>query len=204
MNITIKKSHPSEVAIAVPLIYSSGPDAFEFVFKNNKVAANDFLSYAFVKNGGEFSFDNHYSLYLNDKMVGIGSVFDGQKAKSFSMKDALNIIQFYKFGCFSVLKNGLQTEAIIKLPTKNEIAIAHLGIAPEYRGKGLGTQLIHALMKETNKTAESRFVLDVSEENPKAKLLYERLGFKTTKRNNSSLKNKFSYVPNHFRMELIR
>ncbi len=31
-------------------------------------------------------------------------------------------------------------------------------------------------MKKANKTKNSHFVLDVSEENPEAKLLYERLG----------------------------
>ena len=203
-NIELKKSQASEVAIAVPLIYSSGPDAFEFVFKNSQVSAKDFLSFAFVQAGGEFSFDNHYSLYVDGKMVGIGSVFNAKRADTFTKFDALKILRFYQFRSLPILKNGLQVEKIIKLPKQQEIVLGHLGILPKLRGQDLGTQLIAQLMQKAAKTANSRFVLDVSEENPRAKALYERLGFTTTRKINSSLKNKYSYVPNHFRMELMR
>ena len=201
--IELRKSQKSEVAIAVPLIYSSGPPSFEYVFKNNQVTAVDFLKHAFVRVGGEFSYDNHYSLYLGDKMVGIGSVFDAKQAASFTLYDGLNIIRFYKFKSVGVIKCGLQVEGLIKLPKKKEIVLGHLGIQPDMQGKGLGTQLIDGLMEKANKDSESRFILDVSEENPRAKALYDRLGFTTTKTNKSSLKNKYSYVANHFRMERI-
>ena len=203
-NLELRPSQPSEVTKAVPLIYSSGPDAFEYVFKNGQVSAQDFLSHAFVRKGGEFSYDNHYSLYLNDKMVGIGSVFDAKQAGTFTTTDALNIFRFYKWKSLRIIQNGLRIEKIIKLPVKQEIVLAHLGVLPDLRSQGLGTKLIHSLIEKANTTAESRFVLDVSEENPRAKSLYDRLGFVVTKKIDSTLRNKFSYVPNHFRMELIR
>ena len=134
-------------------------------------------------------------------MVGIGSVFNAKQASAFTVADALNIFRFYGFKSFSTIKSGLKVEKLIKLPEGNEIAIAHLGIAPELRGQGLGTKMIDLLKETANKTADSYWVLDVSEENPKAKALYDRLGFKTTQKHISTLKNQFSYVANHFRME---
>ena len=203
MTIELKKSNPKEVAIAAQLIYSSGPDAFEYVFKNKQVTAVDFLKHAFVREGGEFSFDNHHSLYVGGKMVGIGSVFNAKQAGTFTKADAFNILRFYKWKSPAVLRHGFQVEAMIKLPKKQEIVLAHLGVLPELRSKGYGKQLIAKLMERAEKVSTSRFVLDVSEENPRAKALYERLGFAVTKKYDSTLKNKFSYVPNHFRMELI-
>jgi len=203
MEIKIKKSNPKEVDIAAPLIYSSGPDAFEYVFKNKEVSAVDFLKHAFVRKGGEFSFDNHYSLYADDQMVGIGSVFNAKHAGTFTKADALNILRFYKWKSLAVVRHGLQVEGLIKLPKQQEIVLAHLGVLPKLRSKGLGKKLIVGLMERAEKVSTSRFILDVSEENPRAKALYERLGFIVTKKNDSTLKNKFSYVPNHFRMELI-
>ena len=200
--ITLKRSNKTEVVQAVPLIYSSGPDAFEYVFKNTKNSAQDFLAHAFVREGGEFSYQNHYSLYQDEQMLGIGSIFNAKEAAAFSTKDATNILRFYTIRSIPILRRGLQVEGLIKLPEKKEIAIAHLGIKPVFRGKGLGTRMIALLREKAKKEAGSYFVLDVSEENPKAKALYDRLGFITTKKNNSSLRNKFSYVPNHFRMEL--
>lgn len=200
--IELRPSRKEEVDIAVPLIYSSGPPSFEYVFKNKKVTAQDFLRYAFVRDGGEFSYQNHYSLYDAAKMVGIGSVFNAKQASSFTVADALNIFRFYKFSSLGTIKSGLQVEQLILLPKKEEIAIAHLGIEPELRGKGYGTKLIDLLKDKADKNANSQWVLDVSEENPRAKALYERLGFVTTKTNVSTLKNKFSYVATHYRMEL--
>lgn len=200
--IELRPSQKAEVDVAIPLIYSSGPPSFEYVFQNKKVTAQDFLRYAFVREGGEFSYQNHHSLYRDGQMVGIGSAFNAKEASAFTVADALNIFRFYGFKSFAAIKSGLKVEQLIKLPEKDEIAIAHLGILPELRGQGLGTKMIELLQEKANKTTNSYWVLDVSEENPKAKALYERLGFKITHKNISKLKNQYSYVANHFRMEL--
>ncbi len=201
--VELRKSQKSEVDIAVPLIYSSGPPSFEYVFKNDQVGAIDFLKHAFVRVGGEFSFDNHHSLYLDNKMVGVGSVFDAKQAASFTLYDGKNILRFYKLKSLGIIRRGLQVEGLIKLPEKKEIVLAHLGILPTMQSKGLGTKLIHGLMEKANKDSDSHFILDVSEENPRAKALYDRLDFTVTKKNDSTLKNKYSYVANHFRMERL-
>ncbi len=200
--ISLRKSQSYERALATTLIYSSGPPSFEFVFKNKKNSALDFLNYAFVREGGEFSYDNHFSLYLNNEMVGIGSAFSAKQGQAFTLYEARNIIGFYKLKCTPVIYHGLQIEGLIKLPKKNEVALAHLAIKPEYQGKGLGTELIKALMHTVENRAEKTFVLDVSEENLRAKNLYEKLGFMTTMEMKSTLKNQYSYVANHTRMAL--
>lgn len=199
--IEFRKCTPEDVDKAVPLIFSSGPTGFSYVFKNKKYSATDFLKYAFQRRGGEFSYDNHYALILNGELVGIGSVFDGKRAGGFTLRDFFNIINFYQINALPILTKGFKTEQIIQLPKSNEICIAHLGIAENCRGLGLGTKLIAFLMKASNPKPTDCFVLDVSEENPKAQLLYERLGFKVTKCQYSNLKNNYGHVANHFRME---
>lgn len=201
--ISFRKCIPTDVNEVVPLIYSSGPAAFSFVFTNKTKSATDFLTYAFQKKGGEFSYDNHYALLLDDQIVGAGSVFNSKRAKGFAASDGLNIIKYYRTKSLSVLSNGLKTEKVIKIPKGNEISIAHLGIKPELRGKGLGTYLIDFLMKESKAKSADVFILDVSEENPKAKSLYDRLGFIVTKVEESTMKNDYGHVANHFRMRLI-
>ncbi len=199
-HVAFRKCVPEDVQDVVPLIYSSGPAAFSFVFTNKTKSATDFLEYAFRQKGGEFSYDNHYVLLLDDQIVGAGSVFDSKRAKGFATSDGFNIIKFYGLQSLAVLRNGLRTEKVIQIPKTNEISIAHLGIKPELRGQGLGTQLIDFLMKESHAGQDEVFVLDVSEENPKAKSLYEKLGFKVTKVEESTMKNYYGHVANHFRM----
>ena len=200
--IELKACTITDVNEAVPLIYASGPDAFDFVFKNKQHNAQDFLRFAFVRKGGEFSFDNHYALWKGGEIVAVGAVFNHQKSSSFTFIDARNIIRFYGIKGWRVALNGLKVETLIKLPKKNEITLGHLGVKADLRGQGIGTQLINLLMQKAAKKTNEYFVLDVSEENPKAKALYLKLGFKTNHHYISSYKNEFSYVPNHFRMEL--
>lgn len=199
--IEFRKCKPTDVDKAVPLILSSGPDAFSYVFSNDKKSASNFLRYAFQRKGGEFSYDNHYGLILNEELIGIGAVFNSHHANDFTKKDFLNILNFYKMNSLAVLIRGLRTEQIIKLPKKNEICIAHLGISPNYQGQGLGKKLISFLMGQLSLEKSDYFILDVSEHNPRAKFLYERLGFKVAKCEYSKLKNNFGYVANHFRMK---
>jgi len=192
----------SDVDEVVPLIYSSGPDAFSFVFTSNKTSAIEFLNYAFQQEGGEFSYDNHYALLVHGKIVGAGSVFDSKRAKGFAIRDGFNILKYYGIKSLPVLINGLNTEKVIKVPLGNEICIGHLGITSDFRGKGLGSKLVEFLMKESKAQPTDVFVLDVSEENPRAKALYDRMGFEVRKHEISTLKNSHGHVPNHFRMEL--
>lgn len=195
---------PEDVEKAVPLIYASGPSSFDYVFKTSSVTSHDFLEYAFQREGGEFSFDNHCAILVNKTLVGVGAIFSSARAKHFMLKDFINIVRFYKFGALTVIIRGLRIEQILKPPTKNEIYLGHLGIAEAERSKGYGQQLIRFLMKESEKKASNYFVLDVSEENPNAQRLYERIGFKVHKHVNGKYKSKYGYVPNFFRMHLQR
>ena len=200
--IELRPCIPSDVDAAVPLIYSSGPTAFDYVFKTGSRTAQEFLKHAFQRKGGEFSFDNHHAILTNNQLIGVGSAFSANKARTFMFKDFLNIVRFYKFGAPSVLIRGLKIEQVLKLPTKNEICLAHLGVREDKRSMGFGQKLIQYLMAEEKKNASNYFVLDVAEENPKAKKLYERMGFKVDKMVKGGLKTKFGYVPNFFRMHL--
>jgi len=199
----LKPCTPEDRMLAVPLIYASGPAAFDFVFKNEQQTALDFLHFAFTRKGGEFSYDNHYALWGEGQLVAVGAVFGNRKASTFTMNEVINMISFYGWKSLPRGLNGLKIETMILLPKKNEITLGHLGVQEALRGKGYGTKLINLLMEKSAKSANQKFVLDVSEENPKAKALYDKLGFKVTRKYVSTYQNKYSKVANHFRMELV-
>ena len=66
-------------------------------------------------------------------------------------------------------------------PKADELYVDGIAVAPDARGLGVGTRLLH----ETTAVARSlgkRFVrLDVIDTNPRAQALYERLGYRVTK-----------------------
>ncbi len=200
-DILFRPCVPEDVELAIPLIYSSGPTSFDYVFKNKKYTSLDFLRSAFLTPGGEFSYDNHVAMIIDGKLCGIGTAFSNKKAKSFSLKDAIKIIKLYKLQASSVMARGLKVESIIKLPKKKEVILGHIAIAPELRSRGYGQRLMEHLMSTTQLNSGDCFALDVSELNPRAQALYERLGFEVTKEMKSELKNQFGFVANHRRME---
>jgi len=192
---------PEDANDAVPLIYSTGPDAFDYVFKNEKTTALDFLNYAFQTKGGEFSYDNHIGLYDGKKLIGIGSRFSKKDGAKFLYFDGKKIISFYKFKSPSIILHGLKIERMIRPPVGNEIVLGHIAISPKIRGRGLGTKLMKYL-QDLPKSKDEYYVLDVSLENPRAQALYERLGYVIVKTHKSTLQNRFAKVPDHHRMEL--
>lgn len=61
---------------------------------------------------------------------------------------------------------------------KDDFYIAELAIDKNQRSKGYGTRVLEDVIKYAKKKGYKRVILDADFRNPKAKKLYERLGFK--------------------------
>lgn len=61
----------------------------------------------------------------------------------------------------------------------DSIYIHELQVLPEYQGRGIGTAVVRRLIDEASRNGLS-VTLSVVAANPRAKLLYERLGFEVT------------------------
>jgi [ribosomal protein S18]-alanine N-acetyltransferase len=67
----------------------------------------------------------------------------------------------------------------------DEIHINNVAVRPAYRGRGLGTSLMHHILAEARRLGARRATLEVRNSNQGARRLYERLGFRVagTRRN---------------------
>lgn len=205
MNITFRAAEPSDVDAMVPLIYSSGPAAFEYAFKvSEHKSAQDFLKYAFVRPGSEFSYTNHTCVIDGEgDVVGSGAAFSEKEANGFTIKAIQYIFGFYGlWQGIKVIKRGLAVEQIIAPPKGQTEVLVHLGIRPDRQGRGFGSKMIQYFIENAQSKNMATASLDVSVENEKAMALYKRVGFKVTKKNPSSLRNQFSYVADHCKMHL--
>lgn len=204
-NISLKPefrpSLPTDVNAAVPLIYSSGPAACDFVFGTSKHTAQEFLQRVFVDGAGEFGYKNHIVALVEGKVVGVGAAFTGTSNLSFTLAAARQILSFYGFVGFEIIQRGLQTEQIIEPPSNSTQYIGHLGIAPEYRSHGVGAQLVEYFLAQGRTRGCTLAALDVAVTNPRAQELYERLGFVVTGERRSTLRNAYGQVDNVRRME---
>lgn len=183
----IRPATPDDAEQTVPLIYSSGPDAFDYVFAvDHSQQAKDFLTYAFARSYGMFSYCQHQVIevdsLLNQRQPVAASMVC-YSAKGFMRRNLATMLSIYKFygfrKMFGVFNRGLKIETMIKPPRKNCWYIGHLGVRPELRGHGVGHFMIQQALLAANKQKFERLALDVSQQNPAAERLYHRLGFKT-------------------------
>ncbi len=201
-NIEFKMTSPSDVAAAIPLMHSSGPYSFDYVFCDSYQAqGTDYLAKAFVESDIEFSHQHHLGLYLEGELVALGSIKTSAQNAGFMVAAVKSFFEHYSFlTALGVLWRGFRTEAVICPPNKQAAVLCNLGVEQSHRGLGLGSKLITALEERARTFGYTTVELDVAANNPKAKALYERLGYQDKHVKTSELRSKFGFVPSHTRM----
>ena len=110
-----------------------------------------------------------------DQLVGIAGFNVGNK-KLVDMKIEHFISQF---GYLKGLWKAFLVEVIFtrKTNSNKEFLMDGIAVKEEFRGKGIGSQLFEALIKYAKSEKYTKVRLEVIDENPRAKLLYESIGF---------------------------
>lgn len=202
MRLQVRAARAADAAAAVPLIYSSGPDAFDFVFGTHRASARAFLLHAFADGAGEFGFRNHVVGEVGGRIVAAGTGFDAAATAGFTLAAARQIARHYGWRAGGPIMRGLRTEQVIRPPAPGEHYLAHLGVAPDARGHGYGTELVAWLIARGREHGCACATLDVAADNPRAETLYARLGFRVRRVTESRLRNAHGHVPTQRRMEL--
>ena len=200
--LTFRAASRADVADAVPLIYSSGPGAFDYVFNIGGARdAQAFLRFAYLHGDGEFGWRAHRIAEMGGQVVAVGAAFDGRTVTRFTLAGALQIWGFYgAIRAWGVMVRGLRVEAIIRPPHAQEYYLCHLGVREEMRGRGIGAHFIGHLLEGLDAKRHRCATLDVAVTNPRAQLLYERLGFEVEALRASKLQNRRGRVADHYRM----
>lgn len=192
--ITFRPCSPDDLEQAVPLIYSAGPVAFDLAFNDTHTTqSTEFLQAAFVKSGGEFSYDQHLAIIRDGKLVGLGGVKTAKQTPRFTVQAALTIFRFYPFiSAVRTIVRGLKIESILQPPKKQIAMIHNLAVSSDFRGEGLGTQLIAQLEQKMKEDGYKVAALDVDGDNPKAKALYQKLGYQVIEKRAHLLKGRLT------------
>lgn len=201
--LSFRPAQPSDVATAVPLIHSSGPAAFDYVFAvAGSGDAQAFLRRAFVDGAGEFGWRNHVVGVIDGAVVAVGAGYGGDTRWPFTLAAARQIFSHYGVRrAVGVVMRGLRVESVIPPPAGAMHYLGHLGVCPSLQGQGVGSALIRHLLQPVAASAESAIVLDVATTNDKAQRLYQRLGFEVVGERRSRLANAHGVVPDHRRMQ---
>lgn len=192
-----------DVAAAIPLIYSSGPSEFRYAFSVDYAEqALEFLYFAFTRQQGQFSYNNHTGIYVDDVLTGIAAYWTRKDLSDFMRAHLRDIFAFYGISKGAgVMFRGLQVEHVMREPGKGCGYIANVGIAEAARGQGLGQQLVQQQIERARIEKLDACELDVRVGNP-ARNLYQRLGFRDQTTRHSTRNNSFGKINSHTRMRL--
>ncbi len=202
MQLHFRPARADDVDAAIDLIYSSGPGAFDYVFADAAGDARHFLRRAFVDGAGQFGHRNHVVGEADGRVVAVGTGFGRESSATFTLAALRQILAHYGLRAAGPVVRGLRTEGVIRPPGRGEHYLAHLGVAPECRGQGIGRALVAHLLDAGRALGRSSATLDVAVDNPRAEQLYQRLGFAVVAERPSRLGNAHGHVPGHRRMAL--
>ena len=192
-----------DAAAAVPLIHETGPIAFRYVFAQRHEAQSlEFLRAAFGDGRGEFGFRNHVVAERAGEVVGVAALWDARANLRFAMAAARQILGFYGPAAPAVILRGLRMERVVKPALPGVAYIGHVAVAPALRGQGVGRALLDDLLARASHAGYTRAALDVAATNPRARALYEGLGFGVVETRSSALRGRWGSVPDHHYMEL--
>ncbi len=152
--------------IANYLLLAMEEIAYRFIGHRDPELALDFLLELVKNPGNQYSFDNNWVIEDEGLVVATALVYDGGQLAELRAPVARFVQE--KYG--RDFNPEDETQA-------GEYYIDCLGVNPNQQGKGLGSKIIQYLIEEYVVRRNSILGLLVDDDNPKAKKLYERLGF---------------------------
>lgn len=174
-----RTARADDALMAVPMVYSAGPEAFDYMLNAAGKSSLDFLRYAFEEGAGFQGYRNHWVAERDGRVVGVGAFDSGHDETRLTIGLIRQVFTFYPVGvAFGVIKRALELAPMMKPLTKDMLYVANFGVAPECRGQGVGAAMLNFQMAQARKQGFKRYALDVAVTNPRAQKLYEGIGLK--------------------------
>lgn len=203
MSLEIRSCKPEDVDNIIPLMYSSGPEAYRYTFSvSSELQVLDFLRAAFIHGDGEFGYRDHIVAVDDGEIVALVGMRSAEDSSEYTVAVLKNILGFYGIiNGLRVIVRGLRFEKIVSPPRTGVLCLHNLGVKEQLRGKGYGQHLITYFLEQAKQKNVHAVGLDVAETNPRARALYLRLGFEVKGFSDCKLSNKYGRGVSHEYME---
>ena len=167
VSIQIQSGVPEQQRITVATIfYESFPDKFARLFGDPRKAI-PLISQLIREN-------RILSALIDGQVVGFAGLhYHGKHFLKFHIAETVRI---YRLTALRVILYFLITA--LNVHNTNQLHLEVLAVHEQYRNQGIGTQLVHSTIAFAQQQGFSLIRLEVVNTNPKAKKLYERIGFK--------------------------
>lgn len=167
-DIVIRKATPKDSSVIAKYILLAMEDIlFQFIGTDSSEKATLFLEQLAGRNGNQYSYENCWVVEDKNGAIGVANIYDGAKLHQLRAPAAELISSMFHRD----FNPEDETQA-------GEIYIDCVGVHPDYQGKGIGTKLFQFLIEEYVNKQNKTLGLLVDADNPHARRLYLKLGFK--------------------------
>jgi len=111
----------------------------------------------------------------DDRLVGLAGIQHGRPFINVHFKTYVRV-----FGWFTALWRYALAILFHRAPRLGELVMDGIAVDESLRGQGVGTKLLHGVIEFAREHGYQTVRLDVVDTNPRARQLYERLGFVAT------------------------
>ncbi|MCK0114427.1 GNAT family N-acetyltransferase [Gelidibacter sp. F63206] len=168
-SVTIRKAKREDsLAIATHLLLAMEDIVCEFIGQKDPNKAKDFLIHFIAQEHNQYSYQNCFVAEDDHEVIAAVNIYDGSQL----IQLRVPISQYIKIHFKTDFNPEDETQP-------GEYYIDSLGVNPNQQGKGIGATVLKFLINYYVNQNGKTIGLLVDEENPKAKKLYLKLGFKS-------------------------
>lgn len=177
MELEIRPARPDDTGPLAELIYSAGPEIYDFLYCTRTTTAVDFIRHEFVSGTGFCGYRGVTVAVQDGRVVGTGCFYDREQYDKMLPASARHFFEFFgPVGALPVLWRSRHAGSTMKPPKPGELYLANFGVDPALRSQGIGTAMIQHRLAEARQQGYRLFGLDVAANNPRGQALYTRLG----------------------------
>jgi len=166
--MNIRKAQISDSKYIAPILLLAMEDiVYKFIAKKDYASAKDFLEYFIERENNQYSYENCFVAEENNEIIGAVNIYNGSDLEALRTP----IVEYVRENYNADFDPELETR-------EGEFYIDSLGINQNHQGKGIGSKILLFLIDEYVHKNKQTLGLLVEEDNPLAKNLYLKLGFK--------------------------
>lgn len=162
-----KATFEDSESVATHLLLAMEEIIYKFIGKKDYDNAYAFMLRFVASEDNQYSYKNCFVAVDENEIIGAVAVYDGGKLHELRKP----IVEYVR----SHFNPGFDPEDETQ---SGEFYIDSLGVNPKCQGKGIGSKILQFLIEEFVTKNKQTLGLLVEEENPGAKKLYLKLGFK--------------------------
>lgn len=164
----IRKAAASDSKYIAPILLLAMEDIiYKFICKDDYNSALEFLQHFVETENNQYSYQNCFVAEENNEIIGAVNIYNGSDLEALRMP----IVDYVRTNFNPEFDPEFETRA-------GEFYIDSLGVNPNHQGKGIGSKILQFLIAKYVSKNKQTLGLLVEEDNPLAKNLYLKLGFK--------------------------